>query len=98
MNAVIVCSPSLFLIRCITYCPTCKTRRRFIGADALWYGATWTCCRCGDSWNDGERMVRPFARGWRAEATTRARARWEEAGPYDKAAHTAWLKAQMGED
>lgn len=94
---VTICSPPQYLIRRIAHCPTCKTRRRFIGADALWYGTTWTCCRCGDSWADGERMERPFARGWRAEATRRARASWEEAGTYDRAAHNAWLGAQLGD-
>jgi hypothetical protein len=62
------------------HCPTCKSRRRFtqtwLGA---WYGSRLTCCGCGDSWTDGERYPRPFLRGWRKEATDRARRDWQDA-------------------
>ena len=30
-----------------------------------WYGASVSCLRCGDQWNDGELSMRPLARGWR---------------------------------
>lgn len=97
MNRIIVCKPDTFLIRRITHCPTCDKRRRFIGADALWYGTTWTCCACGDSWCDGERAARPFKRGWRTEATKAARDKWEQAGPYDEPKFQNWLKKQLGD-
>lgn len=95
MSTVTICKPPQFLIRRIAHCPTCKTRRRFVGVEALWYGTTWTCCRCGESWCDGERMLRPAVRGWRTEAAKKARAKWDQAGPYDKAAHSVWLRAQL---
>jgi hypothetical protein len=38
-----------------------------------WYGTTWTCAGCGDSWQDVERLERPFKPGWRRESIERAR-------------------------
>ena len=55
-------------------CPTCQRPRRMLGEHAEWYGTTWTCCGCGDSWQDGERLERPFAQGWRRRSVERARA------------------------
>lgn len=55
-------------LRMVRHCPTCDKRRRFTGMEQLYYGPTWTCCGCGDSWSDGEQLPRPFARSWRAEA------------------------------
>ena len=57
-------------------CPTCKTCRRFLLRVQPWYGADSTCLTCGDSWQDGERMERPFMRGWRKESVKHARAFW----------------------
>lgn len=54
-------------------CPTCGKRRTFSCAFTPWYGWLETCLGCGDSWQDGERMPRPFARGWREKAIQRAR-------------------------
>ena len=53
-------------------CPTCQ-RRTFIGALYEWYGWLITCLHCGDRWQDGERMPRPFAPGWRKDNVRRAR-------------------------
>lgn len=69
--------------RRILPCPTEGTRRRFVGFDQEWYGITWTCCGCGDSWSDGERMERPFARGWRERAMGRAKGHWDRVGADD---------------
>lgn len=60
--------------RRIIYCPTCKTRRRFYVWAQDWYDPIATCCTCGDRWSAGERMTRPFARGWREESAKKARA------------------------
>jgi hypothetical protein len=95
---VIVCRPDTFPLRRIFRCRTCKRRRRFAGLDAAWYGTTWTCCGCGDSWTDGERHPRPFRRGWRAEAKRRAKATWEEAGRYTRDDWRRWLKAEISGD
>ena len=43
-----------------------------LGWLAPWYGWTLTCLGCGDRWLDGERLERPFMRGWRQEAIRRA--------------------------
>lgn len=49
-------------------CSTCLRSRRFVAAYYEWYGPTWTCLRCGDSWNEDGRCERPFRRGWRKES------------------------------
>jgi len=33
-----------------------------------WYGPSVTCLGCGESYQDGERCERPFARGWRKKS------------------------------
>jgi hypothetical protein len=36
-----------------------------LGQFQEWYGMTWTCCGCGETWTDGEQHERPFVPGWR---------------------------------
>lgn len=67
--------------RRVTMCPTEERRRRIVGWSQDWYSTVWTCCGCGDSWSDGERMERPFARGWRQRAIAGAKADWIAYGP-----------------
>jgi hypothetical protein len=43
-----------------------------------WYGTLWSCMACGDSWSDGERLERPFSRGWRAEKIAYLKKRVEQ--------------------
>ena len=54
-------------------CPTCGRRTYFTMTSTPWYGPTHTCLRCGDTWQEGERLERPFAPGWRARAVQAAR-------------------------
>jgi hypothetical protein len=56
-------------------CPTCERPRRAHAAYFEWYGATVTCAGCGDTWHDGERQERPFARDWRQASIRAARAK-----------------------
>lgn len=93
---VIVCRARRYAIRRILRCPTCKATRRMLVHDEVWYGATITCCHCGDSWQDGELYPRPCRRGWRREAAAKATAGWVAAGRYDSAAHRAWVDEQLG--
>ncbi len=78
MTAHVLWSRMDVKMRRVMHCPTCQCRRRFFGWAQEWYSAIWTCCHCGDSWSDGERMGRPFARGWRQEAAARAKRNWTE--------------------
>jgi hypothetical protein len=90
-----ICGGS-FPLRRVVHCWNCKRRRRVAGLDlGAWYGVRWTCCGCGDGWADGERLERPFKRGWRVEAIAAARKTWAEAGQYSKADHEAWVMAQI---
>jgi len=58
-------------------CPTCERRRRFVETfGGVWYAPTITCCACGDSWSEGWRGERPFARGWRKAAIREAQRKW----------------------
>ena len=92
---VILCRPAEFLFRRETNCPTCESNQRFAGRDAAWYGTTWTCCGCGDSWTDGERHERPFERGWRKKSIAVAEKTWADAANFDPADHVAWLRDQL---
>lgn len=92
-----LCAPAEYLSRRILHCPTCKQRRRFAVREAAWYGATVTCCGCGDAWTDGERHERPFKRSWRTEAVADARRTWEAAAAFKDVDHGAWLRRQFGE-
>ena len=87
--------PASIHIRRITHCPTCNQRRRFAGFDQLWYGPTWTCLACGDSWHDGQRVERPFKRGWREEARARAAKYWATGVRNLSPAHRDWLEEQL---
>lgn len=86
MTAVHVYAPTTHWGRGIVHCPTCDRRRRFVVFFQAWYGGTWTCCGCGDSFADGQRLPRPFKRGWRAESIRSARRRWSTSGPWRDAA------------
>lgn len=97
-SRAVICRPSTFPLRRIVHCPTCKRRRRFAGRDAPWYGPTWTCCGCGDSWHDGERLPRPFKRAWRAEAKARAKQTWTDATGLTRDDHWNWLREEMSND
>jgi hypothetical protein len=55
------------------HCPTCRKRRTMLGWFQEWYGWNVTCLGCGDSWQDGEMMERPFKRAWRTKAIESAR-------------------------
>jgi hypothetical protein len=57
----------------VNECPTCERPRRMLGWHVEWYGTTWTCAGCGDQWQDGERLERPFAPGWRQRNARHAR-------------------------
>lgn len=82
---MIVCPTVTRWARRVTRCPTCDRRRRFVVMLQPWYDPIWTCCACGDAWAGGERLPRPFARGWRARESARARARWATAGRWTDA-------------
>jgi hypothetical protein len=96
--SVVICHAAEYLLRRIAHCPTCKTKRRFSGGHAVWYGTTWSCCGCGDTWTDGERHQRPFRRGWRTKAVAEAKRLWADAGPFDREAYDRWCSEQLGWD
>lgn len=98
MNGIIVCTAARYTVRRVMRCATCKTRRRMVWHDEVWYGSTLVCCHCGERWQDGERAPRPVRRGWRKESATKATTAWLAAGKYDPAAHHAWVNYQLGYD
>ncbi len=80
MSAVVICGGTVAACRRVLNCPSCERRRRFVQSHAgLYYDDILTCLGCGDTWCGGERGERPFRRGWRLEALTRARAQWAAA-------------------
>jgi hypothetical protein len=72
--------------RIVDACPTCARRTRKVAEYEHYYGWTITCCACGERWGSGtfygERMLRPFVRGWRLRHAAWARRMWVE-GPID---------------
>lgn len=59
------------------HCPNCGRRRQFVETfGGVWYASILTCVACGDSWCEGERGERPFARGWRKAAIRDAQRKW----------------------
>jgi ribosomal protein L37AE/L43A len=66
--------------RTMRRCPCCQRLRPIAGFYQRWYGFTWTCLGCGDSWSGGELLPRPFARGWRQRSIANARRMWDQAG------------------
>ena len=97
---IIICRPRGLTGRGIRHCPTCKHRRRFVRRWEMWYGWDEQCTACGDRWQDGERCPRPFVRGWRKEATAKAKERWAQALPsrdLDRSIK-AYLAAYFAED
>lgn len=59
-------------------CPCCNKRSVLLAWFYEWYGASVVCLRCGDRWADGERLPRPFARGWRKDSIESARKLWKK--------------------
>lgn len=64
-------------VRTMHKCPECTRLRPFAGFYQEWYGTTWTCLGCGDSFADGQRLDRPFMRGWRQKAIASGRKQWD---------------------
>ena len=61
-----ICRPSTeWLYRNDLHCPVCGYQVGLVGMYQEWYGSRWTCLACGDQWQDGELLERPFMRGWR---------------------------------
>jgi hypothetical protein len=94
VTSVIVCQAMSYPMRRVMDCPFCKTRRRMLARDELWYGTSLTCCHCGHTWQDGER--RPATKDQCAYAAAEARRKWIEAGVYDSEDHRAWTEEQTG--
>jgi hypothetical protein len=59
----------------IVKCPTCEHRRKFLCEFQEWYGWLITCLTCGDRWENGEMLPRPFERGWRKRKIAEAKHR-----------------------
>jgi hypothetical protein len=77
-GGAIVCGPSNDRLRKLyVRCPMCECITEMVWRDSGWYGDDMMCCRCGDSWCDGELIPRPFARGWRDRAVREHRRLWD---------------------
>ena len=44
-----------------------------------YYGPSVICMQCGERWEDGQMMPRPFKRGWREENVHKAQVTLDEA-------------------
>ena len=74
-----VCIPTITKqITHFSKCPTCKKRRKFYGWFQEYYGWHMTCLSCGDQWQDGEMLERPFMPGWRKKNIEYARRKIKE--------------------
>ena len=74
--SVIICAPRPGTTKLVRHrCPTEDNEQDFLMEHTEWYGATHTCLNCGDAWQDGERLERPFAPKWRERSIASARRR-----------------------
>jgi hypothetical protein len=77
---IAICRPSDRFLRCrILRCPSEERRQEMVVRYEEWYGPTVYCCGCGDAWEAGERLPRPFYRYWRRDAVLTHRKLWESA-------------------
>jgi hypothetical protein len=83
VGGAIICRPGGVRIRGRWACPECKNPEARRVDHVAWspYYGTNVLCECGDSWGDGERGYRPFARYWRRDAQARFEKDWETALP-----------------
>lgn len=61
-------------------CPTCKKKTTFYGWFQEWYGWHETCLECGEQWQEGEQLERPFERAWRKKNIEHAKSEVEKHG------------------
>jgi len=65
----------------LLHCPNCSKkdygnpRRRCLCEFQEWYGWNVTCISCGEQWQDGEMLPRPFAPHWRKDNIENAKKR-----------------------
>lgn len=79
-NVVVCRGPVGIHRRKVLWCPACKRRTPFVVVwGGVWYGTTDYCIVCLDGWREDWRMLRPFARGWRAERAQKIRTLWDSA-------------------
>ena len=99
LGGVIVCGPDPGNYRKrYRRCETCECITEMVALYELWYGTSWFCCRCGDSWCSEGRYERPFARGWRRRAVAAHRKLWDRAShgpPPDFEAEIAAMDAAV---
>jgi hypothetical protein len=57
-------------------CPSCTFRTTMFGWFQEWYGWHITCLHCGEQWQDGCQVERPFMSGWRKRNIAEARRLW----------------------
>jgi hypothetical protein len=101
-EGVVICRPPRGVVRRrYLRCWNCQTVRRCVQIfTGIWYPDEFWCCHCGDGWGDGQRMERPFQRGWRQKSITNAQRYWRTAlRPAEfKAAWQADMRRNFGED
>lgn len=72
-NYLVICSPTITRWeKTKELCPTCEELTDFLVYWQEWYGWTKICLACGERWQSGERLERPFERGWRDESVQHA--------------------------
>ncbi len=80
MSTLHIHAPQGEYFAAVNECPTCDRPRRMLGWFVDWYGTTWTCAGCGDKWQDGEMLERPFSPGWRRKQIEHAREKLAKIG------------------
>lgn len=79
-NVIACYGPFGVVRRKVLHCATCQRRTpHVIRWDGAYYGTTDYCVVCLDGWQDDERMMRPFKRGWKVERAAHIRSLWDSA-------------------
>lgn len=84
MTRLHIYRPRSWSRRRILRCPVDERLTECVVTVFVWHDPIVRCARCGESWSGGYMAERPFARGWRKEAQSKARKAWDEAtyGPF----------------
>ena len=81
-GTLVICRPTILRrMKWRRTCPSCTFRTTHVGFFAEWYGWHVTCLNCGEEWQDGEWVERPFAPHWRQDNIAAARKQWKMEEP-----------------
>ena len=95
---VYVCAPDpdAFELKKIG-CGNCNKRSWFVCVHYEWYGWNVTCLRCGDTWEDGEMLPRPWMPQWREKSIANAENQYRRLKDRERGGLSVGLNRRIGD-